>query len=107
MLTGAIDDARGAIFTKASKRSGFGQVFQNNMDNSSFSGNTKEQIEKILLNSQYAYFNDFDDMRNKDVYKNCQVIITFGICNKQIWKKLQLPYRLCFYALLGYSTQRF
>ena len=84
MLTGAIDAATGAIFIKASKRSGFGQVFQNNMDNSSFSGNTKEQIERILTNSQYAYFNSRGTMRKTEAYKNCQVLITFGKCNLQI-----------------------
>ena len=74
MLTGAIDAATGVMFTKASKKSGFGQVFQNNMDNSSFSGNTEEQIESILANSQYAYFNSRGTMRKTDAYKNCKVI---------------------------------
>ena len=76
MLTGAIDAATGVMFTKASKKSGFGQVFQNNMDNSSFSGNTEEQIESILANSQYAYFNSRGTMRKTDAYKNCKVLLT-------------------------------
>ena len=75
MLTGAIDAATGAIFAEASKRSEFGQVFQNNMDNFSFSGNTKEQIEQILTKRRYAYFNSRGTMRNTEAYKNCQVII--------------------------------
>ena len=75
MLTGAIDAATGAIFQKASKRSGFGQVFQNNMDNRSFSGNHKEQIDQILTNSRYAYFNSRGTMRNTEAYKTCQVLI--------------------------------
>ena len=73
MLTGAIDAATGAIFQKASKRSGFGQVFQNNMDNRSFSGNTMEQIERLLTNSMYAYFNTLGTIRKTEAYKNCQV----------------------------------
>ena len=73
MLTGGIDAATGAIFVKASKRSGFGQVFQNNMDNRSFSGNTMEQIERLLTNSIYAYFNTRETIRKTEAYKNCQV----------------------------------
>ena len=73
MLTAAIDDAIGATFTTASKRSGFGQVFQNNMDNRSFSGNTMEQIERLLTNSMYAYFNTRGTIRKTEAYKNCQV----------------------------------
>ena len=56
MLTGSVDSAHGAVFKKASKESGFGQVFEKNMDSNSFNGNNTQQIELALSNSQHAYF---------------------------------------------------
>ena len=74
MLTGSVDSAHGAVFKKASKESGFGQVFENNMpDNNSFNGNTTQQIELALSNSQYAYFYSCSDVRKTKAYKNCEV----------------------------------
>ena len=73
MLTGATDSAPGTVFTQASEKSGFGQVFQKNMDMNSFYGDTYKPIEVILSKSQHAFFYDQADVRNSEEYKNCQV----------------------------------
>ena len=73
MLTGSVDSAHGAVFKKASKESGFGQVFENNMDSNSFNRNNTLQIELTLSNSQYALFHSCATMRKTKAYENCQV----------------------------------
>ena len=72
MLTGATDSAPGTLFSQASEKSGFGQVFQNNMDKNSFSGDIRKQIEFMLSNSQHALFYS-QAIRNSEAYKYCQV----------------------------------
>ena len=72
MLTGGTDSAPATLFLQASEKSGFGQVFQNNMDNNSFSGDISKQIEFMLSNSQHALFYS-QSIRNSRAYKNCEV----------------------------------
>ena len=73
MLTSATDSAPGTIFTQASEKSEFGQIYQKNMDKNSFYGDTHRPIEVILAKSQHAFFYDQTDVRNSKEYKNCQV----------------------------------
>ena len=73
MLTGAVDSMPGTLFLNSTKESGFGQVFEKNMDSNSFNGNNTMQIELALSNSQYAYFYSCGTLRNTEAYKNCQV----------------------------------
>ena len=82
MLTSATDTGPGTLFTKASEKSGFGQVFRNNMDKNSFFGDMNSPIEQILSKSQHAYINDQVGIRNSEAYRNCQVEKLFSILSK-------------------------
>ena len=73
MLTGANDSSYGRLFSNASKESGFGQVFENNMDSNSFNRNNTLQIELTLSKIHYALFHSCAIMRKTKAYENCQV----------------------------------
>ena len=74
MLTSGIHSLPAARFYNSTRESTFGQVFENNMpDNNSFNGNTTQQIELALSNSQYAYFYSCSDVRKTKAYENCEV----------------------------------
>ena len=77
MLTSATDSGPAKVFTQASEKSGFGQVFKKNMDKNSFYGDIHKAVEVILSKSQHAFFYDQDDVRNSEEYKTCQVSRTF------------------------------
>ena len=74
MLTSATDSGPATIFTQASEKSGFGQVFKKNMDKNSFYGDMHKAVEMILSKSQHALFYPQTDIRDLEAYKNCQVI---------------------------------
>ena len=74
MLTSGTDEGPAKVFTQASEKSGFGQVFKKNMDKNSFYGDIKKAVEIILSKSQHAFFYSQVGVRNKEAYKNCQVI---------------------------------
>ena len=69
MLTSATDSGPAKVFTQASEKSGFGQVFKKNMDKNSFYGDIHKAVEVILLKSQHAFFYSQVGTRNKEAYK--------------------------------------
>ena len=78
MLTSGIHSLPAARFYNSTRESSFGQVFENNMPyNNSFNGNTTQQIEIALSNSQYTYFYSCSDVRKTKAYKNCKVEYQF------------------------------
>ena len=73
MLTSATDSGPATIFTQASEKSGFGQVFKKNMDKNSFYGDIHKAVGMISSKSQHAFFYSQSGTRNREAYKNCQV----------------------------------
>ena len=73
MLTGTKDEAEAYMFSKASSVSPFYEVFQNNMDETSFDKKQK-QIDLMLSQAKAAFFYDSETVRNYKEYQNCQVI---------------------------------
>ena len=73
MVTAPKTSSTGAAFTKAPNDSAFGKVFLNNMDENSFSIDTKRQIALMILNSKTAFFNDHTEVVAQQEYSNCQV----------------------------------
>ena len=74
MLTSGTDSGSAKVFTQASEKSVFGQVFKKNMDMNSFYGDIHKAVEIILSKSQHALFYAQTDVTDLEAYKNCQVI---------------------------------
>ena len=73
MLTGYKTDGTAALFTKASSHNAFGKVYLNNMDENSFSSDSKKQIRQMFSNSKTAFFMDHNEMIAQKEYRNCMV----------------------------------
>lgn len=73
MLTGYKTDGTAALFTKASSHNAFGKVYLNNMDENSFSSDSKKQIRQMFSNSKTAFFMDHNEMVAQKEYSNCMV----------------------------------
>ena len=56
MLTAANSSSEGKSFRTALKHSTLGKVYANNMDDNSFNGDIKIQMELMLSNSETAYY---------------------------------------------------
>ena len=76
MLTSA-NTTRGArTFMKAPNNTAFGKVFQNNMDNNSFSSNKEKQLALMSPNGKTAIFGKtYGKIVQMQRYKNCQVLL--------------------------------
>ena len=73
MITAPNTSATGAYFTKAPNGSAFRKVFLNNMDENSFSSDTKKQIALMILKGKTAFFNQLSEIDSRQEYSNCQV----------------------------------
>ena len=56
LLTSAINDAQGRLFSNAKPDTLYEKIYQNNMDENSFDGSVKRIIEKALSNPKTAIF---------------------------------------------------
>ena len=71
MLAPSKLSASGAIFHQSPPSTGFGKVYSNNMDETSYVG--KKEVELTLANTQTAFFDTTGGIRTLPEYLNCQL----------------------------------
>ena len=71
MLAPSKGSASGAIFHQSPPNTGFGKVYSNNMDETSYVG--KKEVELTLTNTQTAFFDTTGGIRTLPEYLDCQL----------------------------------
>ena len=73
LLTSAINDAQGRLFSNAKPDTLYEKIYHNNMDENSFDGSIKGTIEKALMNPKTAIFHS--TLIWSDKKYSCKVIL--------------------------------
>ena len=73
LVTGVKESWTSAVFTAAPENTWFGQVYLNNMDESSFETFEKPSVKEVTKHPKVALWHDHSTAHGTEEFKTCQV----------------------------------
>ena len=81
LVTAVKDSWTSAVFSEAPENTWFGQVFLNNMDDSSYETFEKPSVKEVTKHHKTALWHDHTTAHGSEEFKTCQVnIFKFMLC---------------------------